>query len=137
MVNPDGDLRSMEKLAALVRPGGLLFVSVPVGNDLMVFNAHRCVCACACACTCACACACARARTCVRLCVPLLVYLSLCFVRICTKTTMTHDPRLTCPLPVLERLDLQILFSLLSLCFVRTRKPSSITDHPSLITHDP
>jgi hypothetical protein len=37
--------------------GGLIFLSVPIGRDLMVFNAHRvygtlCVCVCVCVCVC-------------------------------------------------------------------------------------
>lgn len=40
-IDPDGDLKAMEMAARLIRPGGLLFLSVPVGSDRVVFNPHR------------------------------------------------------------------------------------------------
>lgn len=40
-IDPDGDLKAMKLAAKLIRPGGLLFLSVPVGEDRLVFNAHR------------------------------------------------------------------------------------------------
>ncbi|CAE7902217.1 unnamed protein product [Symbiodinium sp. KB8] len=38
---PDGDLRAMDTAMLAVRPGGLLFVSVPVGPDAVAFNLMR------------------------------------------------------------------------------------------------
>lgn len=38
---PDGDLRAMDAARLAVRPGGLLFVSVPVGPDAVAFNLMR------------------------------------------------------------------------------------------------
>ncbi|GJP48458.1 hypothetical protein CLOM_g7737 [Closterium sp. NIES-68] len=40
-INPYGDLQRMQKIKGLLRPGGLLFLGVPVGNDTLVYNAHR------------------------------------------------------------------------------------------------
>ncbi|CAI5464210.1 unnamed protein product [Closterium sp. Yama58-4] len=40
-INPNGDLERMQKIKGLLKPGGLLFLGVPVGNDTLVFNAHR------------------------------------------------------------------------------------------------
>ena len=40
-LNPHGDLRTMQWLKCLVKPGGLLFVSVPVGPDIVAWNLHR------------------------------------------------------------------------------------------------
>ncbi|MFM7034905.1 MAG: DUF268 domain-containing protein [Planctomycetia bacterium] len=40
-LNPDGDLRAMEQFRHLLNPGGKLFLSVPVGPDVVVWNAHR------------------------------------------------------------------------------------------------
>eukprot|EP00475_Leptophrys_vorax_P034477 TRINITY_DN55688_c0_g1_i1.p1 TRINITY_DN55688_c0_g1~~TRINITY_DN55688_c0_g1_i1.p1 ORF type:complete len:340 (-),score=1.91 TRINITY_DN55688_c0_g1_i1:146-1129(-) len=40
-INPDGDLLRMSKIKGLIKPGGLFFLGVPVGNDTVVFNAHR------------------------------------------------------------------------------------------------
>jgi SAM-dependent methyltransferase len=40
-LNPDGDLESMEKMKRVVKPGGLLYLAVPVGKDKVVWNAHR------------------------------------------------------------------------------------------------
>lgn len=38
---PDGDLRAMDKLRCLVKPGGLLYVAVPIARDKLVWNMHR------------------------------------------------------------------------------------------------
>lgn len=40
-LSPDGDLLSMDALHEQLSPGGLLFLSVPVGPDLVVWNLHR------------------------------------------------------------------------------------------------
>ncbi|CAI5489813.1 unnamed protein product [Closterium sp. NIES-64] len=40
-INPNGDLERMKKIKGLLKPGGLLFLGVPTGNDTLVFNAHR------------------------------------------------------------------------------------------------
>lgn len=40
-LNPDGDLEAMRRMKDVVNPGGLLFLSLPVGRDIVVWNAHR------------------------------------------------------------------------------------------------
>ncbi|CAI5457836.1 unnamed protein product [Closterium sp. Yama58-4] len=40
-LNPDGDRLRMKKIRGLLKPGGLFFLGLPVGNDTLVFNAHR------------------------------------------------------------------------------------------------
>lgn len=40
-LDPDGDVSAMRKAKRLMRPGGLLFLAVPVGRDCLVWNAHR------------------------------------------------------------------------------------------------
>lgn len=40
-VNPTGDLRAMAEHKNMLRPGGKLILSVPVGPDCLVWNAHR------------------------------------------------------------------------------------------------
>ena len=40
-LNPEGDLLSVEKVACLLKPGGLFFLGVPVGGDALAWNAHR------------------------------------------------------------------------------------------------
>ncbi|CAI6012859.1 unnamed protein product [Closterium sp. NIES-65] len=40
-LNPDGDRHRMMKIRGLLKPGGLFFLGLPVGNDTLVFNAHR------------------------------------------------------------------------------------------------
>jgi hypothetical protein len=40
-IDPEGDLSTMAVLRRVVRPGGLLFLSIPVGEDCVVFNATR------------------------------------------------------------------------------------------------
>lgn len=40
-INPNGDLEAMEKVKKMLHPEGLLFLAVPVGQDLLVWNLHR------------------------------------------------------------------------------------------------
>lgn len=40
-LNPWGDLREMQRLSCLVKPGGLFFLNVPSGMDAIHWNAHR------------------------------------------------------------------------------------------------
>jgi hypothetical protein len=40
-IDPDADLTAMRRTKELVRPGGLLYLAVPIGVDKVVFNAHR------------------------------------------------------------------------------------------------
>jgi len=40
-LDPDGDLRAMDRMRAVVRPGGFLLLAVPVGADVIKWNAHR------------------------------------------------------------------------------------------------
>ena len=41
-LSPDGDLLAIDDVRTrLLRPGGLLFLSLPVGPDLLVWNAMR------------------------------------------------------------------------------------------------
>jgi hypothetical protein len=40
-LDPDGDLKAMRQLTRVVRPGGLLYLNVPVGPDALVFNRAR------------------------------------------------------------------------------------------------
>ena len=40
-LDPFGDVRAMAELWSITKPGGLLFLSVPVANDCLVFNVHR------------------------------------------------------------------------------------------------
>ena len=40
-IDPDGDLKALRKMKSTLKKGGLLFLSVPMGVDKIVFNAHR------------------------------------------------------------------------------------------------
>ena len=40
-INPDADLETMDMLRSYVKPNGLFFITVPVGMDQVVYNAHR------------------------------------------------------------------------------------------------
>jgi len=40
-LDPDGDLKAMRQALGLLKPGGLLFLTVPLGLDLVVFNLLR------------------------------------------------------------------------------------------------
>lgn len=40
-INPTGDLEAMKLAKKLIKKDGLLFLSVPIGQDCLVWNAHR------------------------------------------------------------------------------------------------
>ena len=40
-LNPEGDLEAIKKTKEILKPGGILFLAVPVGMDTIVWNAHR------------------------------------------------------------------------------------------------
>ena len=40
-INPDGDISAMKNASEVIKKGGYLFLSVPVGKDTVVWNAHR------------------------------------------------------------------------------------------------
>lgn len=40
-IHPDGDLLAMAAAQCVMQPGGLLFLTVPVGPDVVVWNLHR------------------------------------------------------------------------------------------------
>jgi hypothetical protein len=40
-INPIGDLIAMKQLKKIVKRGGLLFLSVPIGKDTLIWNLHR------------------------------------------------------------------------------------------------
>jgi len=40
-LDPEGDLKAMKKMKRIVKPGGLLFLSIPVGKDKILFNNAR------------------------------------------------------------------------------------------------
>lgn len=40
-LNPNGSIRASNELTRVLKPGGWLFVSVPVGRERVCFNAHR------------------------------------------------------------------------------------------------
>lgn len=40
-IDPDGHLKGLERLKSMVRPGGVLYLSTPVGPQRIEFNAHR------------------------------------------------------------------------------------------------
>jgi hypothetical protein len=40
-IDPDGYLKGLEQLKSLVAPGGILYLSTPVGSQRIEFNAHR------------------------------------------------------------------------------------------------
>lgn len=40
-LDPDGDVAAMKSAYSQLKPGGLLFVSVPLGKDALIWNAHR------------------------------------------------------------------------------------------------
>ncbi|MBS0620551.1 MAG: DUF268 domain-containing protein [Verrucomicrobia bacterium] len=40
-LDPDGDMKAMEKTKGMLKEGGLLFLAVPIGKDRLVWNLHR------------------------------------------------------------------------------------------------
>ena len=40
-LDPEGDLKAMRNMKRVVKPSGLMFLSVPIGNDKLVFNNAR------------------------------------------------------------------------------------------------
>ncbi len=40
-LNPTGDLKAMSEFKKLLKPGGLLFLAMPVGQDAVTWNSHR------------------------------------------------------------------------------------------------
>jgi hypothetical protein len=40
-LNPEADIEAMRKMKKIIRKDGMLFLAVPVGKDLLVWNAHR------------------------------------------------------------------------------------------------
>jgi len=40
-IDPDGDIKAMQSIKNLLRVGGLCFLSVPIGEDRVMWNAHR------------------------------------------------------------------------------------------------
>lgn len=40
-LDPDGDVHTMATMKTIVKPSGLLFLALPVGQDTVVWNAHR------------------------------------------------------------------------------------------------
>jgi hypothetical protein len=40
-LDPDGDLKAMQKMKERIKPGGLLFLAVPTGRDKIVYNRAR------------------------------------------------------------------------------------------------
>jgi SAM-dependent methyltransferase len=40
-INPDGDLEAMRHMKSIIKPGGLLYLVIPVGMDSIAWNAHR------------------------------------------------------------------------------------------------
>jgi len=40
-IDPDGDLSAMQRMTGVVREGGVMLLAVPVGKDLVYWNAHR------------------------------------------------------------------------------------------------
>jgi SAM-dependent methyltransferase len=40
-LDPDADLKAMLKMKSIIKPGGILYLAVPVAQDKLVWNAHR------------------------------------------------------------------------------------------------
>lgn len=40
-LNPDGDLKAMDQLRSMLHPGSLVYLSIPLGKDTLVWNLHR------------------------------------------------------------------------------------------------
>ena len=40
-LNPDGDLEAMDNAKKIIKKDGLLYLSIPIGKDMICFNTHR------------------------------------------------------------------------------------------------
>ncbi len=40
-INPEGDLDTMLKIKSIIKPNGLLYLSIPIGTDLLFWNSRR------------------------------------------------------------------------------------------------
>lgn len=40
-INPDGDFRAMSEMKTMLKKDGLLYLAIPIGQDKIVWNAHR------------------------------------------------------------------------------------------------
>eukprot|EP00054_Salpingoeca_dolichothecata_P004530 m.30970 g.30970 ORF g.30970 m.30970 type:complete len:190 (+) comp14666_c0_seq1:321-890(+) len=40
-IRPDADLRAMRLAMCVIKPGGLLYLTIPIGPDVVVYNLHR------------------------------------------------------------------------------------------------
>lgn len=40
-IDPDGDLKALDELKRVTKPGGHLLLVLPIGNERLLFNAHR------------------------------------------------------------------------------------------------
>lgn len=40
-INPNGDIMAMQRMKQILKPGALLFLVVPIGQDTLVWNSHR------------------------------------------------------------------------------------------------
>jgi len=40
-LDPDGDVKAMTRMKETIKPGGLLYLAVPIGKDRIDWNAHR------------------------------------------------------------------------------------------------
>jgi hypothetical protein len=40
-LDPDGDLKTMENMKKYLKPGGKMFLSVPIGIDILWWNSRR------------------------------------------------------------------------------------------------
>lgn len=40
-LNPDGDLQAMQEMKTVIKPGGILFLSLPIGQDKIIWNEGR------------------------------------------------------------------------------------------------
>lgn len=40
-LNPEGDLEAMKKMKTMLKPGGLLYLAIPIGTDALLWNANR------------------------------------------------------------------------------------------------
>nr|CAD2181000.1 unnamed protein product [Meloidogyne enterolobii] len=40
-IDPIGDIREMQKISCILKPGGLFFLGIPIGQDDVGINCHR------------------------------------------------------------------------------------------------